>query len=408
MNQLSIFPIKLWEISEITRYIRALLDSDPNLQDIWVQGEVSNIKLAPSGHLYFTVKDISSALRCVMWRPLVKQQQYLPDTGEAVEVHGSISIYETAGQYQLYADIIRPVGEGILYQEFLRLKAKLEAEGLFDPGRKRSIPQQPQKLGIVTSPTGAALHDIVNTIKRRYPLVEIFLSPTLVQGNEAPKQIISALDALNRIIKPDVILLARGGGSIEDLWAFNDEEVARAIARSEVPVITGVGHETDFTIADFVSDLRAPTPTAAAELATPNRFELEIGLSEIEQTLTRSISSRLSDSIFQVNQHEYALNLLSPEVLLRTERQKLDENFLRFQRALNNRLQLGQAKLQGLEQQLTSLNPYSILDRGYSAVTFPDGRAVHSIKQVKPKDRVNVRTKDGAYAAEVQDILDEF
>ena len=280
-----------WSVTDLTRYLRELLESDELLQDVWVKGEVSNFSRPASGHLYFTLKDSSASLRCVMWRNAVIRQSFTPRDGDAIEVHGSISIYEVGGQYQLYADIFRPAGEGALYQEFLRLKAKLEAEGLFAPERKRPIPPKPKRIGIVTSPTGAALQDMLNTLQRRYPLVEVVLAPTPVQGDEAPARIIAALQNVAEIAHPDVIILARGGGSIEDLWAFNDERVARAIAASPIPVITGVGHETDFTIADFVADLRAPTPTAAAELATPNQADLRLDLSELNDRLNRLLLS---------------------------------------------------------------------------------------------------------------------
>ena len=247
-----------WTVTDLNRYLRQLLESDEHLQDIWVTGEVSNFSRPASGHIYFTLKDSSASLRCVMWRNTAQRQSFLPRDGEAIDVHGAISVYEAGGQYQLYADVFRQAGEGALYQEFLRLKAMLEAEGLFAPERKRPIPTRPNRIGIVTSATGAALQDMLNTLRRRYPLVEVVLAPTPVQGDEAPPKIVAALHDLARLANPDVILLARGGGSIEDLWAFNDEAVARAIAASPVPVITGVGHETDFTIADFVSDLRGP------------------------------------------------------------------------------------------------------------------------------------------------------
>src|SRR4030066_2280306 len=241
MPQLPLFsphiPVS-WTVADLTRYLRELLESDELLQDVWVQGEVSNVSRPASGHLYFTLKDNAASLRCVMWRNAVIKQSSLPHDGDAIEVHGSISVYEAGGQYQLYADIFRPAGEGALYQEFIRLKTLLEAEGLFDQGRKRPIPPRPKRIGIVTSPTGAALQDILNTLRRRYPLVEVVLAPTPVQGEEAPLGIITALRDIVRIANPDVIILARGGGSIEDLWAFNDENVARTIAASPAPTVT--------------------------------------------------------------------------------------------------------------------------------------------------------------------------
>ena len=291
-QQISLFQPPSWSVTDITRYLKDLLESDHNLADIWVQGEISNFSRPRSGHLYFTIKDSSAALKVVMWRSAAARLINMPRDGDAVEVHGKISIYETGGQYQLYADRIRPLGEGALYQEFLRLKDKLEAEGLFDEERKRPIPYRPGVIGIVTSPTGAALRDMLNTLHRRYPLVEVVLAPTPVQGEAAPPGIVESIQALNRFVNPDVILLARGGGSIEDLWAFNDERVARAIASSITPVISGVGHQTDFTISDFVADLRAATPTAAAEMAVPDKADLHVAIEELRQRLAGAVLER--------------------------------------------------------------------------------------------------------------------
>ena len=230
VEQLALFELSpRWTVSTLTRYLRQLLESDANLQDVWVQGEISNLSRPASGHLYFTLKDSGASLRCVMWRNEAARVRLALQDGQSVEAHGKISLYEAGGQYQLYADLVRPLGEGALYQEFLRLKALLEAEGLFDTARKRPLPDSPRQIGIVTSPTGAALRDILNTLRRRLPLVKVILAPTPVQGDEAPPAIVSALRSLNRVGAPQVIILARGGGSIEDLWAFNDERVVRAV-----------------------------------------------------------------------------------------------------------------------------------------------------------------------------------
>jgi exodeoxyribonuclease VII large subunit len=268
MSQPSLFASVTWTVSRLTQHIRMLLESDVALQDVWVQGEISNLGRPASGHIYFTLKDAGASLRGVMWKGDARRLTLPLQDGMEIEAHGRIGVYEPQGQYQFYADLIRPLGEGLLYQEFLRLKALLEAEGLFDSERKRPIPQLPRRIGIVTSATGAALRDMLNTLRRRLPLVEVLLAPSPVQGDEAPLKLVNALATLN-LLQPDVILLARGGGSIEDLWAFNDERVVRAVVASNTPVISGVGHETDFTLCDFAADLRAPTPTAAAELATP-------------------------------------------------------------------------------------------------------------------------------------------
>jgi exodeoxyribonuclease VII large subunit len=407
MNQLAFFDPPLWTVNELTLYLRNLLESDTNLQDIWVKGEVSNISHPTSGHLYFTLKDNYSSLRCVMWRNAVSRMTVIPRDGDAVEVHGSINIYEAAGQYQLYADLIRPTGEGALYQEFTRLKARLEAEGLFAPERKRPIPRFPDVIGIVTSPTGAALQDILNTIKRRYTLARIVLAPTSVQGDEAPAGIVTAVEAQNKIVAPDVIILARGGGSMEDLWAFNEESVARAIAASEAPLICGVGHETDITIADFVCDLRAPTPTAAAELATPNRADLKENISDLSRTMARVLTSEVISQRLELNYLENQIANRSPQTRVRSDRQRLDEFIHRSGTALRYKLVLQRTNLASLEHNLASLNPIAILKRGYAVVSFPDSRIVRSVTQVQSGNELDVRVQDGRFGVQVRDEIQE-
>jgi exodeoxyribonuclease VII large subunit len=271
MDQFSLFGPPSLSVSDITLYLRQLLESDEILRNLWVQGEVSNLSRPVSGHIYFTLKDSTASLRCVIWRSAASRLQFALQNGQTVEAHGAISVYDRDGAYQLYIDTLRPSGEGLLYQQFMRLKAQLEIEGLFDVSRKRPIPERPGRIGLVTSPTGAALQDILNTLRRRCPLVDVFIYPAAVQGEEAPLEIVTALEKINRMAKPDVIILARGGGSLEDLRAFNDERVVRAIVASAAPVITGIGHETDFTLADFAADQRAPTPSGAAELAAPEK-----------------------------------------------------------------------------------------------------------------------------------------
>lgn len=392
-----------WSVIELTRYLRDLLTSDANLQDIWVQGEISNFSRPSSGHWYFTIKDSNAALKCVMWRNISQQQDFAPHNGDAVEVHGAISVYEAGGVYQLYADNIRPLGTGRLYQEFLRLKDHLEAQGLFDENRKRPIPSWPQRIGIITSPTGAALRDMLNTLRRRYPLAEVILIPTPVQGNEAPAAIVKAFQSMAMNVHPDVILLARGGGSIEDLWAFNDETVAHAIAASPVPVISGVGHETDFTIADFVADLRAPTPTAAAELATPNQEELRTGLTELVKHLVHIMQAVLSTHRWQINIINNQLQFHSPKTRLQTEQQRIDELCHRAETAWLHNIRLHHSHLNSLEQQLASLNPFSILKRGFAIVSHQDGDVIQSTGQVHPEDLLDVRVNDGHFLVKVSE-----
>ena len=390
-----------WTVTTLTRHLRQLLESDASLQGIWVQGEISNLARPASGHIYFTLKDSSASLKCVIWRSDAARLRLTLQDGLAVDVHGSLSLYEAGGQYQLYADTLRPLGEGALYQEFLRLKAALEAEGLFDLARKRPIPEFPSRIGIVTSLTGAALRDMLNTLRRRLPLAEVIIAATPVQGEEAPSGIVSALQSLNRVAAPDVILLARGGGSIEDLWAFNDEQVVRAIVDSAAPVITGVGHETDFTLADFAADLRAPTPTAAAELATPlTVLDRKASLAEIEAVLVGRLTMQLQQLRESSAWLDNRLRLVSPARRLQTERQRLDEMSRRWTAAQVHSLQFTVQKFKGLENRLLALSPLAVLRRGYAVITKNE-KVVISTSQVQVDDALHVRIQDGEFNARV-------
>lgn len=402
MSQPSLFASVTWTVSRLTQHIRTLLESDVTLQDVWVQGEISNLGRPASGHIYFTLKDSNASLRGVMWKGDAIRLNLPLQDGMEIEAHGRIGVYEPQGQYQFYTDLIRPVGEGVLYQEFLRLKAKLEAEGLFEAERKRTIPELPRKIGIVTSATGAALRDMLNTLRRRLPLVEVTLAPSPVQGDEAPPGIIAALEALNQF-EPDVILLARGGGSIEDLWAFNDERVVRAVATSSAPVISGVGHETDFTLCDFVADVRAPTPTAAAELATP------ITVADLEAYLQRMKTRLITSTLSLLTAHQNglaslaaSLRFVSPLRRIQTDRQRLDDFARRGLSALNHRVTLEKSRVQGVERRLQALNPLAVLGRGYAVVTRrADGKLVSLVGQANPGDDLRVRVSDGEFDATV-------
>jgi len=402
MEQLALFDgSPRWTVTTLTRHLRQLLESDASLQAVWVQGELSNLARPASGHIYFTLKDSGASLRCVMWRSEAARLRLALQDGLAVDVHGSISLYEAGGQYQLYVDTLRPLGEGALFQEFLRLKAALEAEGLFEAARKRSIPEFPRRIGIVTSPTGAALWDMLNTLRRRLPLAEVILAPTPVQGEEAPAGIISAIRVLNRVGVPDVILLARGGGSIEDLWAFNDEKVVRAVIESAAPVITGVGHETDFTLVDFAADLRAPTPTAAAELATPvAMLDMKANLSEIGRVLVSRLVTQIQQQRESATWMDNRLRLFSPIRRLQTERQHLDEMDRRWNAAQSHSLQFAVEKFKGMENRLLALSPLAVLKRGYAVIT-KNQKVVTSKSQVQKDDALHVRLQDGEFNARV-------
>jgi exodeoxyribonuclease VII large subunit len=292
----------------------------------------------------------------------------------------------------------------LLYQEFVRLKNRLEAEGLFDPARKRPIPHWPRCIGVITSPTGAALRDMLNTLRRRYPLATVVLAPTPVQGDDAPPGIVAALERICRICQPDVILVARGGGSMEDLWAFNDERVARAIAASASPVISGVGHETDFTIADFVADLRAPTPTAAAEMATPNLADLREGLDELQLRLVQVMEAVLSSPRWSLNDLRRRLEMQSPQVQLRSDRQRLDSLTQRGAAVVASSLRLRRAELSGLEQRLAALSPQSVLNRGYALLQDGAGHVIHHTGQVQPGQPLTARLSDGELGVRVENI----
>jgi len=390
-----------YTVTSLTRHLRALLESSADLQGVWVEGEISNHSRPSSGHVYFTLKDAGAQLRCVMWRNDAAKLKFALEDGMSVEAHGNLSLYEAGGQYQLYSDLVRPLGEGALYAEFLRLKSMLEAEGLFDAARKRSIPERPRRIGVVTSPTGAALRDILNTIRRRYPLAEVILAPTPVQGADAPQGIVNALANVNQHGSPDVVLVARGGGSIEDLWAFNDERVVRAVAESGVPVISGVGHETDFTLVDFSADLRAPTPTAAAEMATPITLDdMQSGLVQMRQYLDNEMLALLQRCRETLTWLEGRLRLLSPIRKVQSEIQHLDDINRRLSALQIHRLSLASAKLSGMENRLLALSPVAVLQRGYAVVTHKKDRStVSKTSQVHPGDELRVRVSDGEFEA---------
>jgi exodeoxyribonuclease VII large subunit len=399
--QPTLFSTQQWTVSKLTFYIRKLLEDNEVLQDVWVQGEISNLSRPASGHVYFTLKDSSAALKCVMWKTSAARLGMTLQDGMEVEVHGRIGVYEISGQYQLYADQIRPVGEGALYQEFMRLKSMLEAEGLFAPERKRPIPMLPRKIGIVTSATGAALRDMLNTLRRRLPIVEVILSPSPVQGIEAPPALVKAIRMLNSQL-PDVIIMARGGGSIEDLWAFNDERVVRAVANSSVPVICGVGHETDFTLCDFAADLRAPTPTAAAELASQlTLWDLLAQVENYKSRLSAVTLSLLAEQRTLLSSLTAALRYASPERRIQSERQRVDELARRAFSSLFHRVQLQSAGLHGMERRLEALSPLAVLARGYAVVTRKDDGSVVS-RVAQAGDEMKVRVSDGEFEVKKQ------
>ena len=390
-------------VSQLTFRIRKLLEGDLEMQDVWVEGEISNLSRPASGHIYFTLKDKNASLKCMMWKPDAARLRVNLQDGMAIEAHGRITVYEPQGTYQLAVNLLQPKGEGALYQEFLRLKAMLESEGLFDIERKRPIPEFPRVIGIVTSSTGAALRDMLNTLRRRLPLAKVILAPSPVQGVDAPPALVKALQSLNsqslipNHLIPDVILLARGGGSIEDLWAFNDERVVRAVADSKAPVICGVGHETDFTLSDFAADLRAPTPTAAAELATPiTILDLSNDLLSARARITDLTWNLLAEEKAVISSLTARLKYVSPERRIRSEYQHLDELSRRASSALNHRIQLQTSNVDGISKRLQSLNPEGVLSRGYAIITRKeDGTVVSKVSQAQGE--MKVRVSDGEF-----------
>ena len=404
----------VYTVSQITAYIKSLFTGDPLLADVWLSAEVSGFTQATSGHCYFTLKDASAVIKAVIWRTQAGRMT-LPRNGEAVLAHGYISVYEQGGAYQFYVDHIEPAGAGRLWLEFERLRGRLEAEGLFAAERKRAIPPRPDRLGVATSPTAPALRDILRTLAARWPLVEVILAPTPVQGDQAPPGIVAAIQALNRWSverEPlDAIILARGGGSIEELWAFNDERVARAIVASATPIITGVGHETDFTIADFAADLRAATPTAAATLATPDRRDLAASLASpwtgqggLTSTAHRAMTGRLAVARERTANLTRRLARLSPQpalagpgAQLASNRQRVDEMHRRATLAMASRLRQVRERLAGQQLRLAALDPTAVLARSYAIVSLPDGTVVTSVGQVQPHDPLHVRVADGAF-----------
>ena len=403
-NDPSALTRQVYSVTDLTAYIRAVLESNELLANVWVSGEISNLSRPSSGHIYFTLKDSSASLRCVIWREQARHLSAALRDGMAVEAHGAVSVYEQSGQYQLYVDGLRAAGEGLLYQEFLRLKAKLEAEGLFDEELKRPLPRLPNTIGVITSATGAAFQDILNTLRARCPLVEVVLAPVPVQGEAAPALIAAAIEALNYSVNPDVIIIGRGGGSMEDLWAFNDERVVRAVAASRAPIISGVGHETDFTLADFAADLRAPTPTGAAVLAVPDIADLNAELESRVLQLSQLARNEIDELRFGLAENTHRLESLSPRWQVRQGMQRLDDLSQMLAAGIRTHLRTEAARLASISASLNALDPGNVLRRGYALVRNEKGALVASILKVKLGQTVNVLLHDGAFDATVKDI----
>jgi len=386
-------------VAQLVRQIKDVVEADVVLSDVWVRGEVSNFTQSSAGHVYFTLKDRDASIRCVMWRSDAARIFRLPGNGDAIEVHGRVSLYEPRGDVQLYVDELKLAGAGTLWQEFERLRTRLEAEGLFAPEHKRALPPFPQSIGIVTSREGAVFHDICNILRRRYPIVKVLLAPTLVQGANAASMIASAIQTINDF-DIDVLIVARGGGSIEDLWAFNEEIVARAIYASRVPVISAVGHETDFTIADFVADVRAPTPSAAAELAVPDARELRANLRTGARQLTKLIRDRIGEARVNLSRQLSTLERHSPQTHIKNNRQRVDELTHQLTTHIRQLVVFKRETLNGALRHLAALNPEATLARGYAIVQEKHtGRIVKKKSQVAGRKEIRVHVSDGEFEA---------
>jgi exodeoxyribonuclease VII large subunit len=448
MDQQNVLSIK-----DLNRYIRMKLDSDSLLSDVWIRGEISNFTHHSSGHMYFTLKDESSRIKAIMFGSYNQKLPFIPKEGARVLARGNVTVYERDGQYQFYATHMQPDGIGSLYLAYEQLKQKLESEGLFASDHKQTIPAFPRSIGVITSPTGAAVRDIMITLQRRYPQANITLYPVLVQGKDAASSVVKAIGVMNRLAEVDVIIVGRGGGSLEELWAFNEEIVARAIYHSEIPIISAVGHETDFTIADFVADLRAATPTAAAELAVPNMADVKAKLQQIERQLRQSLRQRLSYYRERLGalqrspvlvhprrtllQHTERLDKLQQQLtravwsgvkLSNEQKSRVHQSLLRFnpkdqvaavkkqreknehqlQMAMQSILKMNKNQLGTAIKQLDALSPLKVMSRGYSLVyDEQEQHLIKSISEVQLGDLVKIRVNDGQFDAQVWAIKED-
>ena len=392
----------IYSVGQVNRYVRNMFTQDYILKKIYVKGEVSNCKYHPSGHIYFSLKDETGLLSCVMFAGQRRGLAFRMKDGDRVVVGGAVDVYERDGRYQMYAREITLEGAGALYERFLALKAELEEMGMFAPEYKQPIPRFIQKLGVVTAPSGAAVQDIRNISLRRNPYLQIILYPALVQGDGAADSIVQGIRMLDGA-GVDTIIVGRGGGSIEDLWAFNEEKVARAIFECRTPIISAVGHETDFTIADFAADLRAPTPSAAAELAVDDFAQVMHTLDNYRERFRRDMRERIEYQKVRLEQYKLRLKYLSPESRLRDNRQILADYDDALRSAMKNKLQQYRHRLGIYLERYQGMSPLAKLNQGYSFVADQEGRGITSVEQVKPGDRVEISVTDGVIRAEVFD-----
>lgn len=395
---------KVYPVSAVNRYVKQLLQQDMILSGLWVSGEISNFKRHSSGHLYFTLKDRDGSIAAVMFAGDTRSLSFRPQDGQQVQVQGYVSLYEKTGQYQLYVRRMEQQGSGQLYQAFEALKQKLQIQGLFDAERKKPIPAYPRRVGIVTSPTGAAIRDMVQIARRRHPGVQLVLYPALVQGIDAAPTIVAGIRALDRMPEVDTIIVGRGGGSIEDLWPFNEEIVAMAIAQAKTPIVSAVGHETDFTIADFVSDMRAPTPSAAAELTVPDVRSVLTKMDDLGRRRNRTLQRRQQEYRQQVALIWQKIQALDPRRKLDELRQQLDMQEQRQRHLWQQCLQQRQYRLAHLSSSLELLSPQHQLDKGYAMVMDTEGKVISAADQVEKGQTLSVQLKDGKVITEVLKI----
>jgi exodeoxyribonuclease VII large subunit len=396
---------RILRVSDLNRRVRQLLDVDPTLADVWVEGEVSQPSFPPSGHCFFTLKDATSQIKAVLFREELARANVRPEHGMQVIVHGRVRGYEPQGLYQLYVSTLTPAGAGDLHQRYEALRAKLAAEGLFEEGRKRPVPRWPRRIGVVTSPVGAVWRDIGNVMRRRYPLAHLVLSPTIVQGSTASGAIVRALQRAYAQPGLDLVILARGGGSLEDLWPFNEERVVRAVAASPVPIIVGVGHESDVTLCDFAADVRAPTPSAAAEQAVPDGAQFPAILARLRERASTALIAALALEQRHLAEEARALARLAPDVP--AARQRAADLLDRGHRALASRAQRERASLDSLADALRALSPAATLERGYAVARLADGTVVRDPAQAAAGDALRVTVARGTLATRVEGTTDE-
>lgn len=395
----------IYTLARLTGLVKNIIERQAELQNIWVDGEISNLTIARSGHAYFSLKDADTQFRCVMWRSAVQRQKLPLKEGDQVLVHGSVTMYAPRGELQLQVNLVQPQGTGLLQLQLEELRMRLEAEGLFDDSRKRPLPPLPRTIGVVTSETGSVWHDIQRVVGRRYPLAELVLAPTLVQGDMAPPAIVEALNYLQEVAQPDVIIIGRGGGSIEDLWAFNDERVVRAIYASKVPIISAVGHEDDFTLADDVADVRAGTPSMAAELATPDLAQVDLALIETRRSMTSTIERSLNQKLELLDDMQRRLARMSPLAQLQNLHGEIDALSDRLTLAMQHRIDICQREIEALNHLLATLNPESMFQRGFAFVeNASTNRPIRTIGDAEIGDPIRATVQGGQLIGTISGI----